>query len=87
MPTEREINIECYSDQRNSSMPDSRRTDKNYNESCRTTSSTCDTKGLISVYCCTFITVSRKLCIAQNSGYTAIGFGHLSDYSFHKLLC
>lgn len=45
MPTEREINIECYSDQRNSSMPDSRRTNKNYNESCGTTSSSCDNNG------------------------------------------
>lgn len=36
MPTVREINIECYSNQRNSSMPDSIQTDKNYNQSCGT---------------------------------------------------
>lgn len=93
MPTEREINIECYSNQRNSSMLDSRRTDKNYKQSCGTTIVhplllvkirashiiIWFTVKLISVYCCTFITVSRKLCIAQNSGYTAIDFVHLSE--------
>lgn len=74
-------------------MLDSRRTYTNYNQSCGTTIVhplllviirashiiIWFTVKLISVYCCTFITVSLKLCIAQNSGYTAIDLVHLSE--------